>query len=126
MRKKTWDDFTNYLKEQWTGFPPEIQQWGHRTARIGNKYVKPRVDGYMSGVATEGKRKAGELRFVGRFIVKKPKDPNKKRVSNKQFAVDMLLSKKEQEQIKAIPKYFDVDESIDTPNNVSQKKSRSK
>jgi hypothetical protein len=107
LRKKTWDDFTNYLREQWTGFPPEIQEGASRVYRRVGPVANKTAQYYANSGKEQGKRAIMEnlkkvpLRtpYTGPNAFKpKPKpDPNKRKGS----WWDIVLSPKEQDDIKA-------------------------
>lgn len=107
IRKKAWRDLTNYLREQWTGFPPEIQEGGNR---LSNRFG-PIAGRYVQGYTKQGKEVAKNtiVEKLRRVPIStpytgpkafQPKPKVKKKPKGSWW--DIVLSKKEQEEIKKI------------------------
>lgn len=116
LRKKAWYDLKSYLEYQWTGFPPEIQERGNNLANR----VRPIANGIRYKYETEGKPIAKNaikqrLRafpvstpYTGKNAFQ-PKPKNAKPKEKFSYA-DLLLTKKEQAEIKksiSVPSYLE-------------------
>jgi len=107
LRKRTWDNFTNYLREQWTGFPTELQEGTDRVNRRFGPAVNRTIQSYTNvgkqrgrGAIIDGLRKVPlRTAYTGpnAFQPKAKPDPNKRKGS----WWDIVLSPKEQDDIKA-------------------------
>ena len=103
-RSRGWDDLVEKAREQWEGFPPEVRGVAERAYRLG-KPAAGRVVTYVNNgrpiAKEEVRHELGKLPVIGGVW-----RPKKKRKGPKSSYWDMILSKKEQKQMRKIPEYF--------------------
>jgi CRISPR/Cas system-associated protein Cas7 (RAMP superfamily) len=96
----------NYFKEQWEGFPPEIQErvgWvNKRVGSIVGNVSKSYYEGGKEVAKKEIKSQLQRIPVAGQFFKAKKKGKAKRKAT----FTDVFLSRKEQQEIRKIPSYL--------------------